>query len=1176
MKFNAVVLTFSSLFLLAVFSNELPAQTTTSGGLAGVITDPSNAAVPDANVEIRDAAKGTVQTVKTDREGVFQFFFLPPGRYTLSVTHDGFQEASRTVTVLLGPPVSLNVSLRIMKASTTVRVGGEAPLLNTENGDVSTTMNQQQISEVPNPGNDITYIAQTAPGAIMNTEGGMGNFSILGMPATSNLFTVNGMSANDSWVNLNISGALNMTLGQNQIQEATVVSSGYSGEFGGAAGANINYITKSGGNNFHGNAVYYWNGQAFNANNWFNNAQGTARPFVNANQWAGSVGGPIKKDKLFFFFNTEGLRVFLPIPAQVVLPSAQFAAATMLNIDKIFGGASASHTFYEQIFNLYAGTPGAGAATPGNFNPNDPTGCNGFVDPNDLNGPGHGNVPCAVHFQKTIGQPTYDSIVAGRVDWNIRSNDRAFLFLQYGHGLQASWTDAISPLFNATSNQPSWQGQLMETHILGSATANQFLLAAWYAQGSWGVANPAKTYAAFPTTLTWFFSGNAFSGMGGADWNFLPSSYANTLQYQIVDDFVKTRGEHKLGIGGSFVRIYNFSFNTPYATNSIGSLFPQTLNAFYSGGMDSSSPKTDFTNLFQSFSGETSQRIVNYNLGLYVQDEWRIRSNLVLTFALRADHPSNPVCERPCFVKLAGPFESISHDPNQPYNQVLLVNQKQAYPNTDSLLWVPRFSVAWQPLGVSHNLVVRGGIGIFYDHIPVAIASALSNTSPLVNSYTVSGYNLAPKETNSLFTNAASSNATFVNGFATGQTLAQIQEADPSFLPPSISVAANKMHSPQYQKWSLQLQQTFGANTSLSVGYSGNHGIHELAQNPNANAFGFGPFPAQVCSSPSVPPCADPRFSQVTEYTTPGISNYNGMIVSFEQRFNRWGQGLFQFNYTYGHALDEVSNGGFVMFTGGSSVFPQDAYNLRDSYGAADYDVRHSFNANYVWEVPVKAIFQGHGSDDLVKGWQISGTIFARSALPYTVIDYGETGNLAGNNFFGPVYAVPVRLLGAQAGCGKGAAIPAAPHPCLPSQVLVLADGTTIPNPNALFVQSGCETGFNTGNLGPLGPSGSCPGAAVAFAQGRNRFRGANYFNTNFTILKNTKIPGRENAVFGIGFQFFNLLNHPNFGLPDGNLSDGTFGQITSMSQPPTGILGSGLGGDTSARMIQVKVQLQF
>jgi outer membrane receptor for ferrienterochelin and colicin len=117
-------------------------------------------------------------------------------------------------------------------------------------------MNQRQISEVPNPGNDLTYIAQTAPGAIMNTEGYFGgNFSISGMPGTSNLFTINGMSFNDTSTNVNASGATNLTLGQNQIQEATIVSNGYSGQFGGAAGANINYITKSGGNNFHGNAV---------------------------------------------------------------------------------------------------------------------------------------------------------------------------------------------------------------------------------------------------------------------------------------------------------------------------------------------------------------------------------------------------------------------------------------------------------------------------------------------------------------------------------------------------------------------------------------------------------------------------------------------------------------------------------------------------------------------------------------------------------------------------------------------------------------------------------------------------------------------------------------------------------------------------------------------------------
>src|SRR5271169_6499694 len=138
MKFNAILPTVSSLFLIASFSNELPAQTTTSGALTGVVHDASNAVVPDADVEIRDVSKGTVQTAKTDRDGMYRFFFLPPGRYTLTVTHDGFQKESAAVSVMLGPPVSLNISLEIVRAKTTVRVRGEAPLLNAENGDVST------------------------------------------------------------------------------------------------------------------------------------------------------------------------------------------------------------------------------------------------------------------------------------------------------------------------------------------------------------------------------------------------------------------------------------------------------------------------------------------------------------------------------------------------------------------------------------------------------------------------------------------------------------------------------------------------------------------------------------------------------------------------------------------------------------------------------------------------------------------------------------------------------------------------------------------------------------------------------------------------------------------------------------------------------------------------------
>jgi hypothetical protein len=294
------------------------------------------------------------------------------------------------------------------------------------------------------------------------------------------------------------------------------------------------------------------------------------------------------------------------------------------------------------------------------------------------------------------------------------------------------------------------------------------------------------------------------------------------------------------------------------------------------------------------------------------------------------------------------------------------------------------------------------------------------------------------------------------------------------------------------------------------------------------------------------------------------------MVVSFQHRFSGWGQGMFQANYTFSHTFDEVSNGGLFSFTSGSSLSQQNPNSLRGAYGPADYDVRHSFNANYVWEVPVKAALRGHGSDYLVKGWQVSGTIFARTGFPYTVFDYFESGLLVPNNYFGALYAVPTGAFVSGNSCGEGAAATDAPKPCQPPQVL--ANGN--PNPNANFVQAGCESGFNTGNL--PGPSGPCAGPSVSYAQGRNRFRGPGYFNTDLAIMKNTKLPRWENVELGIGFQFFNLFNHPNFALPDNSVSDQTFGQILNLEQPPTGILGAGLGGDVTSRMIQLKAQLRF
>jgi Carboxypeptidase regulatory-like domain len=1157
------------LLLLSSVSILSFAQTTTSGALGGVVTDRSGAVVPNADVEIKDNAKGTTQSTKTDHLGVYRFFFLPPARYTLTVTLVGFRTESRAVNVLLGPPVSVNVTLQVAQATASVSVLAEAPLVNAENGDVSTTMNAQQVSEVPNPGNDLTYIAQTAPGAIMNTDGigfgGLGNFSILGMPGTSNLFNLNGMNDNNIQYNVNNSGVTGMMLGQNEVQEATIVSNGYSGQFGGAAGASVNYLTKSGSNRFHGNAQYYWNGSTLNANDWIDNAVGNPRPFDVAHQWAGSLGGTIKKDKLFFFLNSEGIRIILPYSFQVVVPSPEFESATLANIDSKFGSTSASDAFYHQMFNLYNGAPGASAATLGNFNPGD-LGCYGWTGP-QVQGRGLGTTDyCSVHFSRNGNAPSSDSIVSGKVDWNAGASDRVFLFVQYGQGQNPAYVDAISPVFNVFSNHSTWQGQLGETHTIGPTAANQFLLAGTFIDGTSGLRNSALAQATFPTELSWYNSGIPFALLGGFDVAFAFPGGGKTTTYQISDDLVKTRGKHKFEVGVNLLR----TLETLGGYNSYGSglLLPLSMSAFFDGGVDPNNPSADFTLLQQAYPLITWNRFAFYSLGLYGQEEWHARSNLTLTLALRADHQSNPVCENRCFVRLSGPLNSISHDPDQPYDSAFLIHQKQAFQNTDSLVWSPRFSFAWQPRGVAHNTVIRGGVGIFYDPVAAAPATGLSFNPPLINTFFVSGGNLAPGETNSLSQNASKSNAEFLKAFATGQTLAQIKAADPSFTPPILSNPPSVVHSPQVQKWSLQLQQGFGAATFLTIGYFGNHGIHELAQNPDANAFGFGSFQNAVCTSPLVPPCADPRFGEVNEFETNAVSNYNGMVVSFEHRITRWGSGVFQVNYTYGHALDEVSNGGVGYFTTGGSIYPQDATNLRGSYGAAEYDARHSLTGNYVWEVPLKEALGGHGPDFLVKGWQISGTILARTGNPYTITDPVEAGNLSQNNFFGTIYSVPVAPLGPAGPCGKGAVTPAVPLPCQPPQVL---DGS--PNRGALFVQAGCETGFNTGHLGA---SGVCDGPLVTFAQGRNRFYGPGYFNTDFAIMKNTKIHHWEHGMLGISAQFFNFFNHANFGFPDPLSSDSNFGQILNMEQSPTSILGSTLQANVARRMIQLRVQLKF
>src|ERR1700739_3535171 len=388
-----ILVVMSILAALVGTTPKLGAQSVTSGDIAGLVTAPSGAILTNASVTLKSQENGSTQAQSTNSRGVYRFSLLPPGRYRFSVAAAGFRKANATAVVTIGQATTVNIALALGQSTSTIEVTSAAPLLQTQNANISTRFSETQISLTPNPGNDLSYIAQTAPGVVQNTQGGNGNFSAYGLPATSNLFTLNGQNENDPFLNLNNSGATNLLLGNNDVREATVVTNGYSGQYGTLAGANVNYVTKSGSNDFHGNALYWWNGSALNANSFFNKQKGGTRTFVHANQWAASIGGPIKKDKTFFFVDTEGLRFVLPTSTNVKIPSPQFDTDTLANLASV---SPAPVPFYKSIFNLYQNAPGAGRATPLNN-----LGCNGFTDANSGLGI---TQPCALQFTSTVGQ----------------------------------------------------------------------------------------------------------------------------------------------------------------------------------------------------------------------------------------------------------------------------------------------------------------------------------------------------------------------------------------------------------------------------------------------------------------------------------------------------------------------------------------------------------------------------------------------------------------------------------------------------------------------------------------------------------------------------------------------------------------------------------------------------
>jgi hypothetical protein len=1123
-----------SLVLLILSIGVAGAQTTTTGDLAGQVTDPGGAAVAGATVTLKSLDYGTTQIATTNSSGNYRFSLLKPGRYTLTEEGGGMSASVPTIEISVGKVTPLDIVAKPVGGAAVVEVTTGGALLQTEDANLTTNFSAAQLDAMPLPGGDLANVPFTAPGINLSTGAGYGSFTAFGLPATSNLFTTNGNDTMDPYNNLNNSGASNLTLGANEVQDVAVINNAYTGQYGRMAGAQVNFTTKSGSNRFHGNAIYYFNGDFMNSNDWFNKhdpdpANWTPRPHAISNQWVGSIGGPIIKDKLFFFFDDEGLRYVLPGGGPAYIPSPQFQTAVTNNIAKTIPGESA---YYKSIFGIYNGASQASRATAVTAALDPALGCGDF-DGTTTGGVtfGTGATPCAYVFQNTAGSLNTEQLYSIRVDQNWGAKDKLSYRYKHDWGVQATGTDALNPAFNANSVQPEWDGQFNETHIFSPNLVNNLILSGLYYSAIFGPPNIKSSLAVFPTTIL-YLDGLGFANVGGTNYNYPQGR--NVSQYMIVDDVSYTHGRNTYKFGVNFRRNNITDFRAGVLTSGRTEFFSNT--DFYSGVLGYNTGSF----VQQRFAANPSAPIATYTLGFYFQDQVALTEKLKVTASLRFDRNANPVCRTNCFARMNGPFTSITHDQTGttvPYNQSISTGLSNAYPSTNSILFQPRAGFAYS---VTPKTVIRGGAGYFSDLIPAQLVDNFILNTPNVNSFTVRNNGAAStlvtvvpgsSDPTSGYNVAAASNKALNSGFASGATYAQLRTATNGFFSaPTYSAIVNKLHNPMYVEWNLELQQALSKNDVLEINYVGNYGYNLLQNNALVNAHASGGLASFGGVSSAI---VDQRFATVTQLTNFGHSNYNGITTAVRHDM-RYGVTA-QFNYTYSHDLDTVSNGGLNGFdlTGDTVPLGQiNPFSNNLNYGNADYDIKHSFSMNYLWRIPGAS--QNAILKTLTNGWTMSGTMYWRGGYPFSVVNTKTPGTyLAGQS--GGIILAGYKG-GGMAQCQNGNST------CL----------TT-----AQFATSAQQPNYGFGNISR-----------------NSQFRAPHYYDTDMSLIKTTKVA--EKVDFRIGASFFNILNHANFYKPQNDVTNGSFGHITTTVTPPSSIYGSFTGSAVSGRIIQLQGGISF
>jgi hypothetical protein len=946
---------------LALLGAFLALQTFASpvGSVGGTVKDASGALIPAVKLTLTNTGTNAVQTVTTNPQGEFQFLDLPPANYTLVVEASGFKKVSMTsVVVQVDQITHLELTLEVGAVTESVQVEAVAPLLENDKSTLSSVIEERNIMSMPLNGRQALDLALVTPGVIPTATGTqVFSFNVAGARAQSNVYLWDGVSNMDTQVNSN----LNNFRVADALEEFSIQTSVASAEFGRGTGGEVNMVTKSGSNGFHGTIFEYVRNSDFDATDFFiNKAKGTKTP-LHRNEFGGTFGGPIKKNKTFFFGSYEEFRQVSPTVSLTTVPTlAQRAQVT----DPISA-------------NLLQFWPLPNTSTPG------------------------GN------FIANIGASVFDYTGLIRIDHNF--SDRDHLTGRFADYQGATFTPGALPTEGGNGNVPvSRNGVIIENHTFSPTVLNELRLG--YSRNQTFITvqdvglNAASIFQVNGVPLPGVVDGTkniqdsglptvtvsgGFAVLGSTT-NLPQGRITNTSEIYDNLSWISPFGKSKHTVRMGY-HIRREQARRYLDSTERGSFSFLTWAEFAAGQVNSSTFK----------SGSTLAYWDRFPSDFYIQDQYKARDNLTINYGMRYEYPGAIYQTRSDAVNFypgVGPVLLGT-------NQLLTVNPALAGPaalqlktapftasdsgvNSDKNNFGPVVGIAYTPrfaesIFGKDDTVIRAGFRVGYDDIFNNIPANMGLNAP---------YNLGTTQTAGVTQPTSASNPSGFFPWATGYNQNVPLTKTSAVAPGGVGLISFSAEDPNIRsayvyQYNMGIQRRFAKEMSFELDYQGSTG-HKLGIYVDYNQ------PQVIVNNPAVRGNQAPNeqiypyptFSNISVGKDIGNSNYNGMVATYNWRHKGY---FLQASYTLSHSIDDMS--AFFGSTGSLSVI-SNGNNINLDRASSDFDTRQRFVGVYNMDLPIGTGHRLLGGNNVferyvIGGWQVSGIVSAQTGSPFTVYD---------------------------------------------------------------------------------------------------------------------------------------------------------------------------------------------